>query len=234
MHRVLSLWIVVLLAFGCKKKNPEPSQENKGHLSIQTDFNYKDKPVVLGEMYSTSLQDTFSTLMLRYYISNVELVREDGWVYKEPNSYHLFALDEPSKFISSIKDIPAGRYVKIRFGLGVDSLQNNSVRYDGDLDPSNQMFCSNNYLFVRFEGRQFKNNSSRGLIVHLWEDAHYCPYEITFSQPISIQADQTLTLPIVFDLYKLFNEPNQVDLDEIFHGVWKDTYKNMPYLIRLK
>lgn len=234
MLKILSIWILVLLTFGCKKNSKEPEQESKGHLSIQTDFYYKDKPVVLGEKYSTLLQDTFSTLMLRFYISNIELEREDGFIYKEPNSYHLFALDEPSQLISSIKDIPDGRYVKVRFGLGVDSLQNNTVRYEGDLDPSNQMFCSNNYLFVRFEGRQFKNNTSRGLIVHLWEDAHYCPYEISFSQPIIINSNQTTSLPIVFDLYKLFNEPYQVDLDEIFHGVWKETYKNMPSLIRLK
>ncbi|WP_236145216.1 MbnP family protein, partial [Nostoc sp. CMAA1605] len=60
------------------------------------------------------------------YLSNVKLVREDGSVWSEPESYHLLRLPTAAAGRGSLtlKDVPYGTYTGITFSFGVDEAHN--------------------------------------------------------------------------------------------------------------
>ncbi len=229
--------ISVFWLWGCKKecknndcKDIKP-QEPKVNLAFS--MKYGNSDLKMNEYYITESQDTFRTTLLKFYISNIVLVKNDGTEYKEPESYHLFSLDSPTKKSVQIKGVPIGEYTKIRFALGIDSLRNHSGAQIGDLDPANGMFWtwSDGYLFLRYEG-VLKKTPAKGLIVHIGEDQYLTPYEIVFPNPIKVDNTQTeIQVPLIFDLYNLFNFPNFVDVDSLAHGYPGKVVDNLPHLI---
>lgn len=234
MKYLLKFLIIITFFWGCNKdkkdKDLKPS-EPKVHLSISMKYDTSD--LKINEFYITESEDTFRTTMLKFYISNIILVKNDGSEYKEPESYHLFSLENPVKTTVQIKGVPAGEYTKIRFGLGIDSIRNHSGAQVGDLDPANGMFWTWNdgYLFLRYEG-VLKKVPAKGLIVHIGEDRFYTPYEITFPSPIKIDPSKSeFQIPLIFNLYNLFNYPNVIDIDSVAHGYPGKIVDNLPFLI---
>jgi len=213
----------------CNKIVPE---EPKVRLTFS--MKYGDKDLKINEFYSTESKDTFRTTQLKFYISNIRLTQKNGTEYIEPESYHLFSLENPDKKSIIIKGVPPGEYEKISFALGIDSIRNHSGDQVGDLDPANGMFWtwSDGYLFLRYEG-VLKKTPPKGLIVHIGEDAYYTPYTIAFSSPIKIEKNTEFTIPLKFNLYNLFNYPNVVAVDSLSHGFPGNVLKNLPYLISL-
>lgn len=101
----------------------------------------------------TQEEITFTTL--RYYVSNIELHRADGSVWKEEESYRIATVTATnSEPHLEIDDIPAGRYNQITFTIGVDSVRNVSGAQTGALSPSEGMFWSwtTGYIFIMAEG----------------------------------------------------------------------------------
>lgn len=226
--------VYIFFLWGCKKcedcSNNTP-QLPKVNLSFS--FQYADKILTTNEYYNTESQDTFRTTMLKFYISNIILVKNDGTEYKEPESYHLFSLENPVKNRAIIKDVPAGEYTKIRFAIGIDSVRNHSGAQMGDLDPANGMFWtwSDGYLFLRYEG-VLKKTPAKGLIVHIGEDRYFTPYELVFPSPLRVDYSQSeFDIPLSFNLYNLFNSPHVIDVDSLAHGYPGKVVENLPFLI---
>lgn len=226
-----------MLLWGCNKecKNSDckdiKPQESKVNLAFS--MKYGNSDLKINEFYITESQDTFRTTMLKFYISNIVLVKKDGTEYKEPESYHLFSLDNPEKKNVQIKGVPNGEYTQIRFALGIDSIRNHSGAQVGDLDPANGMFWtwSDGYLFLRYEG-VIKKTPAKGLIVHIGEDRYYTPYEIVFPNSIKVEnSPSEIQIPLKFDLYNLFNSPNLIDVDSLAHGYPGKVVDNLPHLI---
>ncbi len=227
------LWIICFFFIISCNKEKNNYKEDEVEVNLSFAMKYGNKELKINDFHVTETQDTFRTTMLKFYISNVVLIRKDGSEYKEPDSYHLFSLESPTKNSARIKGVPNGEYTQIRFALGIDSVRNHSGAQVGDLDPANGMFWtwSEGYLFLRFEG-VIKKTPSKGLIVHIGEDRYYTPYEITLSQPLLVQSNpKNYNIPLKFDLYHLFNHPYKVDIDSLAHGYPGKVVDNLPFLI---
>jgi hypothetical protein len=102
----------------------------------------------------------------RFYVSNFKLQNEDGSWWEHPESY--FIIDASSKEISRaiLSNVPEGRYTKMQYTLGVDSLRNVSGAQVGALSVANNMFWSwaTGYILVRVEGVA---NDTSDIIYHL-------------------------------------------------------------------
>ena len=76
-----------------------------------------------------SLGQKFNINLLRYYISAIELETTDGKVYKDvlevtatgSKGYYLIDEANPASQVVELDNIPAGKYSKITFTVGVDS-----------------------------------------------------------------------------------------------------------------
>lgn len=158
-----SLFLVAttaLLFSACSKdeENPNPTPNNEvGAVEIKFDHGWGPAhlPFALNApLVHPMTQEDINFSLLRYYFTNVELHRPDGSVWKQPESYHLVTFSNTAQPVLELKDVPAGRYTKITFMIGVDSLRNVSGAQEGALSPSENMFWSwtTGYIFVKAEG----------------------------------------------------------------------------------
>jgi hypothetical protein len=106
--------------------------------------------------------DSIKFSRLRYYISNIVLIHENGSEWAEPESYHLITVEDRKTAKLEIQDVPEGNYQGFRFLIGVDSLRNVSGAQEGALSPTQQMFWNWNtgYIFVRAEGQSPQSSDS--------------------------------------------------------------------------
>ncbi|RQO29803.1 hypothetical protein DBR32_14560 [Taibaiella sp. KBW10] len=163
----LSLTVMagIMLFTSCdKKKTPEAA---KGTATVQIANKAGSQTLVLNTgTYLNQNGDTFSVNMYKYYISNIELIREDGSSYKEDYSYHLVDEAQTASKSFQLKAIPAGTYTKMKVVLGVDSTHNVSGAQTGDLDPILGMFWEWNtgYIMAKIEGRSPQSGNTQKII----------------------------------------------------------------------
>ncbi len=154
-----------------------------------------------------------------YHVRNFTLLKEDGSVYKVPESYFLIDHEKPSSAFITLPDIPAGDYTGVSFIIGVDSTRNTPGVQTGALDPVNAMFWSWNtgYIFVRMEGNSpVSPQPNNKLLFHIggFRGADNCIRETSPSlngNVLQAWAGKSPEVHYKADASKLFGAPDQVN-----------------------
>jgi len=223
LNLLLSLTMMVLVIASCKKdddtKTPEPTPSTKNstvHFTFQPVDN-DEVAINLGEIYTTPTGDSVSFDFIRYWISNIEFVKEDGSVWKESASYRL--MEKTNKKIREEFDIsvPTGKYKAVRFSIGVAPNQNSSLdSIIGELDATTGMNWTWNtgYIFMKNEG-SFYNSDSMGYAhykYHIGTDANY--KTITFDFPVLTDFTEGAEIEshIIYKALNIFSVPHAMDL----------------------
>lgn len=104
--------------------------------------------------YTNSTGEQFTINKLKYYISNVQLLKGTDVAYTMPESYFLVDESNQASTKCTIPNVPPDTYTGVRFMLGVDSTRNVSGSQTGALDQGNDMFWTWNsgYIFYKLEG----------------------------------------------------------------------------------
>jgi hypothetical protein len=151
------LFFAVILFVSCKKDPPSIDQEEaKGNVSLNFTNVAGSQVLALNTAtYVNQNQDTFSVSLFRYYVSNIKFFRDDGFIYSEPESYHLLDAADSNSCKFTIENIPVGNYIGMELVIGVDSLRNCAGAQSGALDPARDMFWdwSQGYIFAKLEGQ---------------------------------------------------------------------------------
>lgn len=113
------------------------------------------------ETYTNASGDSLEFTTLKYYISNIRLLKTGGEGWSETESYHLVDLSSAATTTITLSDVEAAEYTGIQFLIGVDSARNVSGAQTGALDPANNMFWSWNtgYIFLKAEGNSPQSSS---------------------------------------------------------------------------
>jgi hypothetical protein len=167
--------------------------------------------------------DSFSIELVKYYISNIVFMDNNGNTWVEPESYHLVDVEDESSCKIYVRDVPAGVYTSVSYMIGVDSTRNVSGAQTGALDPANGMFWtwSSGYIMAKVEGHSPSSTASFGLLVlHIGGfGAPYPGQRIVTPSFNSAQAVVTAnTVPRVFmkaDINEWFQTPNVIDFSSI-------------------
>jgi hypothetical protein len=143
----------------CKKDKEELT--GKGPVTIFLDNRAGTDVFALGTNYKTAAGDTVNFTKFKYYVSNFVLVKADGseYVIPQTSTYKLVDAAVPASQEFTFNDIPAGKYTRIKYVIGVDSLRSTTdvSQRTGDLDPAGtgaDMYWSWNsgYIFYKIEG----------------------------------------------------------------------------------
>lgn len=159
----IAFWALTLSFVGCDLFNGEDFNPNdKGKLEISFDNVVGDQDLTLTtKSYTNAAGEQFTVSMLKYFISNIKLVNEDGttFTYPQDNSYFLVREDESATHTLTLQDVPAGNYKAVTFTVGVDSLRNTMdvAKRIGVLDiagDAKDMYWKWNsgYIFFKMEG----------------------------------------------------------------------------------
>ena len=149
--------------------------------------------------YSSNKFDSIQIEAFKFYISAIELLKDDKIVWKEENSFHLIdpAADKSLKiFIPGASNTV---YNTIRFNLGIDSLTNVSGAMGGDLDPTKGMYWTwqSGYVNLKLEGRsnvcKSRNNAFQ---------FHLGGYQYPFNalQKVILKVGENKKIDIVLDI----------------------------------
>lgn len=193
--------------------------------------------------YTNSLGQKFNINLLRYYISAIELESTDGKVYKDvlevsatgSKGYYLIDEANPSSQVVELTNIPAGKYNKITFTVGVDSSGVLNGAVGGALDPgTSKMFWNWNsgYIALKIEGQSdasnggvsgaetVTNTNPNGMAYHIggWKNIPGTAFvynnkriSFDFDTDATVDAKSSPHVHMTFDVMGLFNGHHKVD-----------------------
>jgi hypothetical protein len=193
--------------------------------------------------YTNSLGQKFNINLLRYYISAIELETTDGKVYKDvlevsataSKGYYLIDEANAASQVVELENIPAGKYNKITFTVGVDSTGVLNGATGGALDPAtSKMFWNWNsgYIALKFEGQSDVSNGGvsgaetvtttnpNGIAYHIggWKNIPGTAFvynnkrvSFDFDTDAIVDAKSSPHVHMTFDVMGLFNGHHKVD-----------------------
>ncbi|HUH74051.1 MAG TPA: MbnP family protein [Chitinophagales bacterium] len=226
MSRITLLFIFLLLLTACKKDDVV-NDPISSTIQIATYSNGEK----VNDNQAISLYDgiSYKITSLKYYISNVRLVNAQGQetpfvmdekILGSEQGVFLYELGENEKFEGVI---PAAQYVKIRFDLGLDTelnnLDPNQFSAKHPLSRDTDMFWDMmKYRFVIMEADA--DTSKVDLYnfpfsFHLGGNEFLRHVELDINW--NVKSNSTSTLPIRFDLDKVFTDgTEQIDILKFF------------------
>lgn len=224
---------LLTILFSCKKTEapkPEPLPaanviiDTTGSLIIDLSNVVNNIPLVLSSStYTNANSDTFKIDLLKYYISNIQLLTSSGYTYGENESYYLIDQSNPSSLHLVIKKIPRANYSSIRFLIGVDSARNNSGAQTGALDLANNMFWTWNsgYIMAKLEGTSNQSGDpSKQITFHL--GGFYGLYssvrkvQLSFPNLANITEVHTPTVNAKAEIAQWFSSPNLIQFSTTY------------------
>jgi len=216
--------LLTVLVFSCKQRDPLPADVL---IDIKTYVN-NNEAVKDSIMYPTAVSHKYSLTKLVYYLTHINLVKEDGTVV-EMKKAHLRDIDVASTGQITAMAIPPGHYTALTFTFGLKKPDNVTDFLDNTIANQNMYWPSllgtGAYHYMKFEG-QYKvngNGEQKGFAFHLGPSFD-ADYSIDVDQTIDLNIDEaTQHLSIKMDLDKWFHEPNDWDFEAWNGGIMNKT-----------
>ncbi|MEI7801079.1 MAG: MbnP family protein [Bacteroidota bacterium] len=148
--------------------------------------------------------------VLRFYISDIQFLKNGKIVLQEQNSFHLVDAADEKTFNISVDHKQNIDYDEVKFNLGIDSATNVSGAMGGDLDPTKGMYWTwqSGYINFKLEGTsKLCNTRNHEFTFHLggYQQSNYCLQTLSFpinnSGVIKLKLDVQKTLTQI-DLVK--------------------------------
>jgi hypothetical protein len=212
--RVFAVIFLLISFFSCKKENEDKVEETvTSTINIEFKNEVDGAEIVAGNMiYTNSSQEVYSIDLLKYYISYITLVNDQGVSVEVYEHKLIDALNTANNSIS-VKDFPDGNYTSIVFHVGVDHNHNHTGDQPGDLDPINGMLWTWNtgYIFFKHEGYYTKSDgTTEALTYHLGTDPTYT--EVTLPLSFSLNKE-TKNIKLLFNLNDLYRAPVEIGFE---------------------
>lgn len=217
MNRLIIKTVVVLLTAatifsGCKKEEPiPPSTEEVLKFHIHT--NVGNAGAEYGINYATADGRTFNLSDLRYYISNIVLIKSDGSEYPVEDKVLLV---NPSQNEYELGEVPVGTYKGFKFFIGLDSTANHAdptTYAAGDplaiQTPAIHWSWNSGYIFMKIEGQVDTSVAGNGNVdfpffYHIGLDQFKKTVDFT-TEAFTVSSGAEKEIGLEFDLLKVLN-----------------------------
>lgn len=226
MKRFLTFVLAAALFSSCSDDddNQIVTPVTPGEMSLTLDARIGNEDFALNKDFAVAGQ-TLNFNKLRYWVSNVVLVDTKGAEYKVPDSYFLMeevgdldlsgTINDKMTYPANkretitLKNIPAGEYKTIKFGIGVDSKYNDNLSLrTGELTIANGMsniawMWHSSYLFTSVGGTVKKGADSKAFTAETGLNANYKTVSIDLPTPVNSSTSKGVVLNL--DVTKVFD-----------------------------
>lgn len=204
----------------------DDSQNDVGDLKINFSNTVGDEILNLNaQTYTKNGGETFEVDELKYIISNIVLIDEEGnqFVYPQADSYFLINEEVTNTKSIQLDRIDAKTYTSITFGFGVDQSNYplNGINNFVPTAEENDMLWSwsAGYKFLKFEGSYSSTNvDSHPFLYHIGSHGqnldNYREISLNFLQPLALSSSETPQIDIEFDVIKIFNSEHSLLLSD--------------------
>lgn len=206
-------------AFQACKDNPVDPAPEKTAFALQLNVNWGSSPIVLSQPYTSSTGRKFQIDAFKIYLDDLSLKKPDG-SYQLVNDIALVDLYKPESQ-KIMAEVPAGAYTGLRFGIGIDSVQNHtdpaSYAIAHPMSSTTGMYWSwfTQYIFCKIEGSADTTGgfANRTFLYHTGTDDLFRLIDLPIAA-ITIAAGDTLTKNLTLDLEQVFFNPsNAIDVE---------------------
>ncbi|CAA0194457.1 MbnP family protein [Tenacibaculum maritimum] len=109
----------------CSDDDTPITHGGKNNVSIEFDSSFNEDDLILGSSYINGNGENLTISSFDYIVSNFVLITEEGKEVPYPKEKSYFIISEGGNGKDKnvkvmLKDMPAGKYIKMRFGIGVD------------------------------------------------------------------------------------------------------------------
>lgn len=175
--------------------------------------------------YQNTSNESYSIDELKYIISNIQLVKENGEVFTYPqdNSYFLINESEPESQIIVLNNVPAQDFQTLKFGIGIDQTNYplNGVDNFVPTAEENQMLWSwsAGYIFFKIEGDFSIENEGHqdNFLFHIGSHGtnldNYKTVELSATQ-FDLDLTRKDLIAIETDISKLFNAVHDIRIND--------------------
>ena len=222
----LNILVLVFLAIISCKEDDTNTDPQFGTLDLQFVNTINSNPIVLNtESYTNLNNETYSISELKYIISNIVLIKENGeeFAYPIENSYFLINEEITSSKNISLNNININEYAKIRFGFGIDQSNyplNGMANFIPTAEESGMLWSwSAGYKFLKFEGSfASQEGTTSDFILHIGSHGttldNYKEITLDISNPLIVEGETTSNLSIEADVAKIFDSANSYSLEQ--------------------
>lgn len=162
-------------------------------VELKINLRVGDQPLQFGQTYQTPQGQRYQLDLLKFYISEVALVRPDGREVRIDGLVLAeFKRDAPTQGVSVMKmDVPAGQYRGIRFNVGVPRELNHldAGTQQMPLGVNSGMYWAWNpgYIFYRLEGIALLPEGNQKWVIHMGTDSYRIPVRLQDLQTRRVQ-----------------------------------------------
>lgn len=169
----------------------------------------KDSLVINKNYFSEIIRDSVSIQSLRFYLSNINLIKNGRKIYQVKNQHNL--IDISKKLQVKLFTKFELEFDSIQFDIGVDSLSQVSGAMGGDLDPMKGMYWSwqSGYINFKLEGKSNICNT-RNHVFQFHIGGYIFPYNTI--QHIILPVKNKTNINIKLNIKKLLS---QIDLKNV-------------------
>lgn len=201
--------------------------EGKNTITFNFDHKMFGEELKYGTFYKANgSKDELNITFLKYIISNFQLTDDKGQIFTYPKNEGYFFVDsETNDFQVVLKDVPAGRYTGIKFGVGVD--QDKYLRGQEEQQEFWDLCREHNliwgwltgYKFINCEGL-FTNEGSEEDSFQLHIGSHgskldnYREVALTPKDIIKVSNKYASTVNLDVEVSKLLDDKHKISLVE--------------------
>ena len=180
-----------------------------GALALEFSHEIQGQPMTINNASTLADGSPISFSTFRYWFSNLVLVGDAGVTdYVVPDCYYLIeqTLDSTRVRID-LSDVPSGRYLGLRFNVGVDEARNHSLdTLAGELSAGVGMSWNWNsgFIFMKAEGEVGLNSGGfeKSFTFHIGRDESL--REVELEHAFEVSADSGAQLRLRAELTQLF------------------------------
>lgn len=225
--KYIAAFLIVATISSCS--SDEEIITGEGNLSIEFDNAFDDLDLILNSTsYNANLSEKINISAVKYIVSNIRLENENGTIYTVPKEESYFIVSEESvasQFIS-LSSIPAGNYVKMTFGIGVDQekyLQGASGQGDFltlAVDEGMMWSWQAGYKFVVFEGEYTSDVTTTPTAFAFHMGSHgtaldnYKEVTVNFTNSARIRTNLTPEVHVVSNVSNILSGTTNFMLDD--------------------
>lgn len=222
MKRITTVAAITLIAFSACKKDADTTGFD-GTTTITFDAKVGTEDFALDKNFTVSNR-TYNFTHLRYWVSNVVLVKADGSEYAVPNAYYLVeetkaqavqegAFQYPANKREDVvlKNVPVSDYKAVKFSIGVDSKYNDNLSLQaGELSQLNGMtnvswMWHTTYIFTALGGKVTEGATTKNIKVETGLNANYKTVTINLPSNVRISSAKSTSIALTVDVTKIFD-----------------------------
>jgi hypothetical protein len=226
LKAALALAAIITIT-ACSNDNDE-AITGTGALTLEFDNAFKANDLILtSQANTTANNEVLKISTVKYIVSNIVLTKEDGTTFTYPKSESYFIIDEatPASLEAQLKNIPAGNYTKVKFGIGVDKAQwELGATGQGDFlakaQAAKMMWSwTAGYKFLAFEGTFTSSTvtTPTSFMIHTGQtgtDYNYTEITLDLATKALVRTNITPQVHIITDISKVVDGTNTIKLTD--------------------